>query len=276
MLQHMVAQDVTSYFLELLAVGSKNYGGFENPDSWPKRTTIEHREQMSETLDCTTGQDREKLESEYGTRFSVLAELPHFDTVRMSIVDPMHNLYLGTVKNILKIWKERGYLQKNELEQLLEKVDEFVVPCDIGKIPKKIVSSFDGFTSDEYQSWTILFSIYCLKDTVPVPDIKCLRKFGLACQYLSRHIISKRDVTVADTLLQQFCLSCENLYGEDRVAPSMHLHCHLKECIFDFGPIYSFWLFSFERYNGILGSLHNNNKDIECQILQRQCSIEPY
>ena len=46
----------------------------------------------------------------------------------MSIVDPMHNLYLGTAKNILKIWKERGYLQKNELEQLQEKVDEFVVP----------------------------------------------------------------------------------------------------------------------------------------------------
>ena len=83
---------------------------------------------MSEILDCTTGQDREKLESEYGTRFPVLAELPYFDTVRMSIVDPMHNLYLGTAKNILKIWKERGYLQKNELEQLQEKVDEFVVP----------------------------------------------------------------------------------------------------------------------------------------------------
>ena len=104
-------------------VGSKNYGGFENPDSWPKRTTIEHREEMSEILDCTTGQDRERLESEFGTRFSVLAGLPYSDTVRMSLVDPMHNLCLGTAKNILKIWKERAYLQKNELEQLQEKVD---------------------------------------------------------------------------------------------------------------------------------------------------------
>ena len=155
----------------------------------------------------------------------------------------MRNLYLGTAKDILKIWKELGCLQKNELEQLQENVDEFVVPCHVGKIPKKIVSSFDGFTSDEYKNWTILFSIYCLKDTVPVPDIECLRKFVLACQYLSRRIIS------------------------NRVTPNMHLHCHLKEYISDFGPIYSFWLFSFERYNGILGSLHNNNKDIECQIM---------
>ena len=146
-----------------------------------------------------------------------------------------------------------------------------MVPCDIVKIPKKIVSSFDGFTSVEYKNWTILLSIYCWKDTVPVPDIECLRKFKLACQYLSWRIISKKDVTVADTLLQQFFLSFENLYGEDRVTPNMHLHCHLKECIFDFGPIYSFWLFSYERYNGILGSLHNNNKDIECQIMRLFC-----
>ena len=54
---------------------------------------------MSEIVDCTTGQDQEKLESEYRTQFSVLAELPYFETVRMSIVDPMHNLYLGTTKN---------------------------------------------------------------------------------------------------------------------------------------------------------------------------------
>ena len=93
----------------------------------------------------------------------------------------------------------------------------------------------------------------------------------LACQYLYWRIISKRDVTVADTLLQQFCLSFENLYDKDRVTPNIYLHCHLKECIIDFGPVYSFWLFSFEKYNDILGSLHNNNEDIECQIMQRFC-----
>ena len=129
----------------------------------------------------------------------------------MSIVDPMHNLYLGTEKNILKIWKELGYLQKSDLEKLREYVDEFVVPCDIGKIPKKVVSSFYGFTSDEYKNWTILFSIYCLKDTVAVQDTECFRKFGIACQYLFRRIISKRDATVPDNLLRQFCLSFENL-----------------------------------------------------------------
>ena len=157
------------------------------------------------------------------------------------------------------------------MEKLQEKTNEFVVQCDIGKIPQKIASSFDGFTADEYKNWTILFSMYALKGIVPSPHIECFRKFVLACQYLCRRVISKRDVIVAHNLLHQFCLAFECLYGENRVTPNIHLHLHLKDCIFDFGPIYSFWLFSFERYNGLLGSLPNNNKNIEGQVMRRFC-----
>ena len=49
----------------------------------------------------------------------------------------------------------------------------------------------------------------------------------------------------------------------------MHLHCHLGECIEDYGPIQGFWCYPFERYNGLLGSTPNNNRSIECQIMQR-------
>ena len=49
----------------------------------------------------------------------------------------------------------------------------------------------------------------------------------------------------------------------------MHLHCHLADCVRDFGPVYSFWLFSFERYNGHLGSLPNNGRSIEVQMMRR-------
>ena len=38
----MVAQDVINYFVELLAI--KIMVALTYPDSWPKQTTIEHRE----------------------------------------------------------------------------------------------------------------------------------------------------------------------------------------------------------------------------------------
>ena len=55
-------------------VVNKNHGGFDNPNSWWKQTTIDDKEQMSEILDCTTEQIWEKLESGYGTQFSVLVD----------------------------------------------------------------------------------------------------------------------------------------------------------------------------------------------------------
>lgn len=59
------------------------------------------------------------------------------------------------------------------------------------------------------------------------------------------------------------------MHGSSLVTPNMHLHCHLKECVLDYGPLHSFWCFPFERFNGMLGSLPNNNRSIEIQLMNR-------
>ena len=50
---------------------------------------------------------------------------------------------------------------------------------------------------------------------------------------------------------------------------NMHLHLHLKECLYDFGPPYSFWCYAFERYNGMLGNFPTNQKNIEPQLMKK-------
>ena len=49
----------------------------------------------------------------------------------------------------------------------------------------------------------------------------------------------------------------------------MHLHGHLVSCVRQYGPLYNFWLFSFERYNGILGNISKNERNIEILNSQR-------
>ena len=61
----------------------------------------------------------------------------------------------------------------------------------------------------------------------------------------------------------------EQLFRKDSVTPNMHLHCHLADCMTDYGPLHSFWCYAFERCNGILGSLPNNNRSIENQLMNR-------
>ena len=76
------------------------------------------------------------------------------------------------------------------------------------------------------------------------------------------------DIRLADAFLLQFCKRVESLYGED-ITPNMHMRCHLLACMEDYGPIHGFWLFAFERYNGVLGSMPTNNRPIEVQFMTR-------
>ena len=68
----------------------------------------------------------------------------------------------------------------------------------------------------------------------------------------------------------------EQIYGKQHCTINIHLHGHLRDCIMDFGPVYSFWLFSFERLNGVLGSYHTNYHDILLQIMRRFLSSHSF
>ena len=57
---------------------------------------------------------------------------------------------------------------------------------------------------------------------------------------------------------------------------NMHLHGHIASCIRDYGPVYAFWCFAFERMNGILGSYHTNNRNISIQLANRFLDSKAY
>lgn len=98
--------------------------------------------------------------------------------------------------------------------------------------------------------------------------MECWRHFVLASRLLCKRKLSNNDITLIDLLLLRFCTKVEHLYGTEAITPNMHMHGHLKGLL-DYGPVYSFWLFGFERYNGILGNQPNNNRVIEPQLMQR-------
>lgn len=74
----------------------------------------------------------------------------------------------------------------------------------------------------------------------------------------------------ADTLFEKFCKMYVSLYGKGQCTINLHLHCHLTERVKDFGPAYSFWLFAYKSFNGIMGSYHTNSKNISVEISGQQ------
>lgn len=66
----------------------------------------------------------------------------------------------------------------------------------------------------------------------------------------------------------QFPKHVKELYGKEVFNPNLHLHMHLIGCFMDYGPARAVWCFSFERYNGILGSYHTNKRHVESQFMK--------
>lgn len=70
---------------------------------WVLRTKESNREYAEQWRDATTYAERREIEYKTGTRWSELHRLEYFDPVWHTIIDPMHNIFLGTAKRMIAI-----------------------------------------------------------------------------------------------------------------------------------------------------------------------------
>ena len=97
-------------------------------------------------------------------------KLGYFDC----IIDPMHNLFLGTAKHLMKnIWLPNKILKQNDLKSIQELIDSMKAPSNMGRIPNKIASNFASFTSEQRKLWTVVYSEFALKKYLPSKTINC-------------------------------------------------------------------------------------------------------
>ena len=92
--------------LKKFSVGFNQPGDFSGYDreNWMLRTEEVHRRNVLEVLSQTTKTSLAAAESRLGVRYSVLLNLPYFDPVRFTVIDIMHNLFLGTGKRMFELW----------------------------------------------------------------------------------------------------------------------------------------------------------------------------
>ena len=240
-----------------------NYSGFDQT-LWESRTKVDHMERCQAIKEIFEQQGTkaslQRVESTKGLWYSILLDLPYLDPIRYPVVDPMHNLFLGTGKHMMEVWLAQPQLiSRKTLDKLEILISEFTIPEGIGHLPTKIMSHFGGFTADQWRNWITIYS----------PDLRnCWLLFVQAVRMITGCILSQREVNEADSLLQQFfCSKFQELYAA--WTANMHMLLHLKQSLSNYGQTYAFWLYAFEQFNGILGSFHTNNNHIESQIMKK-------
>ena len=70
------------------------------------------------------------------------------DPIRFAVVDPMHYLFLGVAKWIIKsIFINQNKLSMEQLRIAQKRMDQIDLPSDIGRIPPKIAIGNEGFSN---------------------------------------------------------------------------------------------------------------------------------
>ncbi|GBC36291.2 uncharacterized protein LOC114575354 [Rhizophagus irregularis DAOM 181602=DAOM 197198] len=251
-----------------------HYGGMQEYDKWvtnPINPSL-HRQYAHEWLQCNSKSSRDTHFKEHGVRWSELLRLPYIDPIRFAVVDPMHCLFLGIAKWIIKsIFINQNKLSMEQLRIAQKRMDYIELPSDIGRIPPKIAIGNEGFsnlTADQWKTFIMIYSTPILWDMLDNNDRKILGHFVRACNLLVARFITEDDLREAQERLKDMAHLIERTYGPEFITSNIHLALHIPNCCRDYGSIYSFWLFPYKRLNGYIGSYPNSNRQIEPELMR--------
>ena len=89
--------------------GNSDFSGYDR-ELWEPRTNLQHRQHCLALLNEENKAQLKAAETKFGLRYSILVSLPYFDPVRFHTIDPMHNLFLGTTKHVMKVWMQTNLI----------------------------------------------------------------------------------------------------------------------------------------------------------------------
>lgn len=196
------------------------------------------------------------------------------DMIDSLAIDSMHNVYLGVMNTLLDLWfsstshNQPYYISKTkstllDKKMLSLKLCEFIVRKPRSMIYRKM------FKASELRTMLLFFLPECLNGILSDKYVSHFRLLSSAIYKLSCTSITPDNLRAAATELDSFVRLFEKYYGSDKTTMNIHLLNHLPICVFKLGPLWSFSMFSFESFNGILGSYFNKYTDINRQIVFR-------
>ena len=131
-----------------------------------------------------------------------------------------------------------------------------------GRLRSKLEGNMAQFTAEEMKMFTIVYSLWLLKNVLPTDHYEMWRHFVKATTLLSRPVLSDADLTTAQVHLVNFTNAYDGLptFGQRSWKPNMHFMFHIREDIKNYGSVYGYHLFALERFNGILEGIKTDQR----------------
>ncbi|XP_065894304.1 uncharacterized protein [Dysidea avara] len=229
------------------------------------------RSQAVEFLGATNATEVKKIQKKNGVRWSQLLKLTYFDIVTMTMVDPMHTVFLGMIRHETDLIFQDPLFCKESQRVFSSRLKCLRVPYDVGRLPSSLGEKleFSNLTADQWKNFALIYAKPCLWDLLPPDSYESICMLCDIVQLIVQPSLTDADISRLDYLLKSHHRYFENIYGRFQVSVNYHVALHIPDMIRDFGPPHAFWYFSFERMNGVLSGLPNSNRYVELELFTK-------
>lgn len=189
-------------------------------------------------------------------------------------IDYMHAVLLGITRNLIFFWtdscfnKKPFYITKSKKKLLNSRLLRIKTTTYLSRRPRSL-DHFKNFKSSEFRSLLLYFLPICLERLLPLKYIKHFRLLSSSIYILLKPTISNDELEEVEKTLERFVINYQVYYGKENMTMNIHQLLHLVDCVRNFGPLWTFSMFPFEAYNGLLKSFIVAPTDILHQLTMR-------
>ncbi|CAN7986808.1 unnamed protein product, partial [Ixodes hexagonus] len=172
-------------------------------------------------------------------------------------LDYTHLVCLGTMRKLLQYWV-RGRPHKSKLPQRTQTgISTMLVrlrkhtPQEMARKPRGL-GKLERWKATELRNFLLYFGPLVLKGQMEKCYYQHFLKLGTAVSILASPRLCQVELELAETLLREFVLDAEDLYGEGIYVYNVHSLVHLPADVQKFGHLDTFSAFRFENFLGQL------------------------
>lgn len=237
----------------------------------PMRT---HNETLSISQEILANDGKDSIHGIKGQ--SALFMFDHINIIDSIPTDYMHNVLLGTMKDLVEIWlgkkripqtpypnfKIKTVAARKLLEQRILNLKPHVT---FNRKPRSIFE-IANFKAIELQNLMFYYLRYTLVGILPSRLVKNFEKLSAAIYILCKKNIPKDEIPLACEMLIEFADEFENIYGAGAVTMNVHILRHYRHIVDNCGPLWSYSMFGFESNIGHLKKYICGTTDVLSQI----------
>jgi hypothetical protein len=199
---------------------------------------------------------------------NVLLLVKHFNIVDGFVVDYMHCILLGVVRQICTLWLEKAqdaWYVGNKIVILDKTLLSIKPPSTLTRTPRSLLQRAQ-WKASEWRNWLLFYSLFTLQGVLPSVYFAHYLLLVESVFILLSNSITPDELTYAEHQLHNFVGEFSVLYGLEHMSYNIHLLQHLATSVREWGPLWGTSNFMFESSNGFLLDLFNGTQGISVQI----------